>query len=65
MKHRELRRQPELHLVEGAPSSLYLISNHEPDKLARRFLWMALGQLLVFFAALGWLAWWWQRPPTL
>ncbi len=65
MKHRELRRQPELHLVEGAPSSLYLISNHEPDKLARRFLWMAAGQLLVFFAALGWLAWWWQRPPTL
>ncbi len=65
MKHRELRRQPELHLVEGAPSSLYLISNHEPDKLARRFLWMAAGQLVVFFAALGWLAWWWQQPPTL
>lgn len=64
-RHRELRRQPELHLVEGAPSSLYLISNHEPDKLARRFLWMAAGQLLVFFAALGWLAWWWQRPPSL
>lgn len=61
-RHRELRRQPELHLVEGAPSSLYLISNHEPDKLARRFLWMAAGQLVVFFAALGWLAWWWQQP---
>lgn len=64
-RHRELRRQPELHLVEGAPSSLYLISNHEPDKLARRFLWMALGQLLVFFAALGWLAWWWRQPAGL
>lgn len=61
--HRELRRQPELHLVEGAPSSLYLISNHDPEQLARRFLWMAAGQLLAFFAALGWLAWWWQRPP--
>ena len=61
-KHRELRRQPELHLVEGAPSSLYLISNHEPGQLARRFLWMALGQLTVFFAALGWLAWWWRQP---
>lgn len=61
-RHRELRRQPELHLVEGAPSSLYLISNHEPDKLARRFLWMALGQLAIFFAALGWLAWWWRQP---
>jgi len=64
-RHRELRLQPELHLVGGAPSSLYLISNHEPDKLARRFLWMAAGQLVVFFAALGWLAWWWQQPPTL
>ena len=61
-KHRELRRQPELHLVEGAPSSLYLISNHDPDKLARRFLWMAMGQLSVFFTALGWLAWWWRQP---
>jgi hypothetical protein len=61
-KHRELRRQPELHLVEGAPLSLYLISNHEPDELVRRFLWMALGQLAVFFAALGWLAWWWRQP---
>ncbi len=63
-RHRELRRQPELHLVEGAPSSLYLISNHEPEQLARRFLWMAAGQLLVFFAALGWLAWWWRQPAT-
>lgn len=64
-RHRELRHQPELHLVEGAPSSLYLISNQEPDALARRFLWMAAGQLLVFFAALAWLAWWWQQPPML
>ena len=60
-RHRELRRQPELHLVEGAPSSLYLISNHDPDQLARRFLWMAGGQLVVFFATLGWLAWWWRQ----
>eukprot|EP01030_Chromulinospumella_sphaerica_P024232 gene24232-24299_t len=36
-KHRELRQQPELHLVEGAPASLYLISNHAPEQLARRF----------------------------
>ena len=63
-KHRELRRQPELHLVEGAPSSLYLISNHDPDQLARRFLWMALGQLSVFFGSLGWLAWWWRQSPV-
>lgn len=62
LRHRELRQQPELHLVEGAPDSLYLISNHEPEQLARRFLWMALGQLTLFFAALGWLAWWWRQP---
>jgi len=60
-RHRELRRQPELHLVEGAPSSLYLISNHEPEQLSRRFLWLAGAQLVVFLVALGWLASWWQR----
>ncbi len=60
-RHRELMAQPELHLVQGAPGSLYLISNHEPEKLARRFLWFALLQLAVFLAALGGLAWWWQR----
>ncbi len=55
-RHRELRQQPELHVVTGAPSSLYLISNHDPEKLARRYLWLACAQLLVFFLALGFLA---------
>jgi hypothetical protein len=59
-RHRELRQQPELHVVTGAPSSLYLISNHDPDKLARRYLWLASAQLLVFFLSLGFLARWVQ-----
>jgi hypothetical protein len=60
-RHRELMVQPELHLVQGAAASLYLISNHEPEKLARRFLGFALLQLGAFLLALGGLAWWWQR----
>jgi hypothetical protein len=63
-RHRELRQHPELHLVQGAPSSLYLISNHDPEQLARRFLWLTIAQSLVFLAALGWLAWWWQHVPA-
>lgn len=59
--HRELMAQPELHIVQGAPGSLYLISNHEPEKLARRYLWFAVLQLAVFLGALGGLAWGWQR----
>lgn len=59
-RHQDLLRQPELHLVQGAPSSLYLISNHDPEKLARRYLWLALGQLVAFFLALGFFARWWQ-----
>lgn len=60
-RHRELRQQADLHLVQGAASRLYLISNYEPEKLARRFLWLAVLQLGGFFTALGFLGWWWQR----
>jgi hypothetical protein len=62
-KHRELRLQPELHLVQDAPSSLFLISNHDPDKLLRRFLWVAGAQLAVFLTALGFLGAWWRHGP--
>lgn len=61
-RHRELRLQPELHLVQGVSArGRYLISNYAPERLARRYLWISVGQLAVFFTALGWLAWWWQR----
>jgi hypothetical protein len=64
-KQRELRQQPELHLVQDAPSRLFLISNHDPDQLARRFLWVAGVQLLVFIGALGFLGAWWRQGPGL
>jgi hypothetical protein len=60
-RHRELQQQPDLHLVHDAASRLYLISNHEPEKLARRFLWLAGFQLVCFFLALGFFGGWWQR----
>jgi hypothetical protein len=60
-QHRELRQQPGLHVVREASASLYLISNHEPEKLAQRFLWIGLFQLLCFLIALGFFGWWWQR----
>lgn len=61
-QHRELRRQPELHLVQGAADSPYLISNHDPQRLSARYLWIGLGQLAAFFAALAGWAWWWRQP---
>ncbi|MFN4005376.1 MAG: GIDE domain-containing protein [Hylemonella sp.] len=64
-RHRELRQQPELHLVQGSADSLYLISNHEPQRLAARYLWIGLAQLLVFFLAVGWAAWWWRQPTAM
>jgi len=40
---------------------LYLLTNIDPDKLARRYLWWAIFHLSVFFAALGALPWLWQH----
>ena len=60
--HRELRQHPELHLVRSAASnSLYLISNHDPEQLARRYLWLMAAQVGGFLAALGFMAWWWGQ----
>jgi hypothetical protein len=64
-QHRALRQQPELHLVQGSPDSLYLISNHDPQRLAARYRWIAVAQLAVFFLALGALAWWWRQPGSM
>jgi hypothetical protein len=60
-RHRELRQQPDLHLVRHTSAGLFLISNHAPEKLARRFLWLAACQLTCFLLALGYVGWWWQR----
>jgi len=60
-RHREMRQQPDLHLVHQPPDGPYLISNQAPDRLARRYLCLALAQLAAFLAALGGLGWWWPR----
>lgn len=63
-QHRQARQEADLHTLR-CPSNgqLYLISNLDPDKIARRYLWWAIFHLAVFFAALGALPWLWQYQP--
>lgn len=52
--HREARAAPDLNtLRRPASGQLYLLSNFDPDRLARRYLWWSLLQLATFFAALA------------
>ena len=62
-QHREASQEADLHTLR-CPSNgqLYLISNLDPDKIGRRYLWWAIFHLAVFFAALGALPWLWQSP---
>lgn len=53
-KHREARNSADLHLMHYPEDGrLYMISNMEPLKLARRYQWWAWGHLLVFFGGLA------------
>lgn len=53
-RHRELRSAPDLHVMHYPEDGrLYLISNMEPEKLARRYQWWAWAHLLVFFAGIA------------
>ena len=53
-RHREARSSADLHLMHYPEDGrLYMISNMEPDKLARRYQWWAWGHLFVFFAGLA------------
>ena len=63
-RHRELRAGPELHQVKSGQDSLYLISNEDPERLARRYLLVGLAELCVFFACLA-LAAGWSGPTWL
>ena len=52
------RVQPDIHfLVQPHDQRLFLISNLPPDNLARRYSWWAWTHLVIFFAALGGVAW--------
>ena len=54
----EARAQPDTNfLVQPQDQRLFLISNLPPDKLARRYQWWAWIHLVIFFAALGGIAW--------
>ena len=62
--HRAARHEPDLHTLRCPNNGqLYLISNLDPDTIARRYLWWAIFHLAVFFAALGALPWLWQYQP--
>lgn len=53
-RHRELRSAPDLHVMHYPEDGrLYLISNMEPEKLARRYQWWAWAHLLVFFGGIA------------
>ena len=61
--HREVRKESDVHTLRcPASGQLYLLSNIDPDKLARRYLWWAIFHLCVFFGALAALPWIWQQP---
>ena len=62
--HREARNDADVNTL-SCPSNgqLYLISNLDPDKIARRYLWWAAFHLTVFFGALG--AFPWVLQPSL
>ena len=61
--HREARQDDDLHTVRCPTNGqLYLISNLDPDRIARRYLWWAIFHLATFFASLIALPWLWQHP---
>jgi len=62
-QHRQARQETDLHTLRSPNNGLlYLISNLDPDKITRRYLWWAIFHLAVFFAALGALPWLWRYP---
>lgn len=53
-RHREIRSAPDLHVMHYPQDGrLYLISNMDPEKLARRYQWWAWAHLLVFFGGIA------------
>lgn len=57
---RAARQEPELHTLRCPQNGqLYLISNLDPDRIARRYLCWSVFHLAVFFASLGALPWLW------
>lgn len=60
--HREARDDADLHTLRCPTNGqLFLLSNLDPNKLARRYLRWTIFHISVFFGALGALPWIWQR----
>lgn len=60
--HRDARNEADVHtLRRPSGGQLYLISNLDPEKIARRYLWWAIFHLSLFFGALGALSWFWRQ----
>ncbi len=61
--HREARNEADVHTLRcPGNGQLYLLSNLDPDKLARRYLWWAIFHIAVFFGSLAALPWLWNQP---
>ena len=62
--HREARNESDVHtLRRPTGDQLYLISNYDPEKLARRYLWWSIFHLSVFFGALIAMPLMWRQMP--
>ncbi len=60
--HRELRNDADVHTLRRPGNDQpYLISNFDPQRLARRFLLRAGAHLTLFLASLATMAWVWQQ----
>ena len=57
-RRRELQAGPELHRVKAGGAKQLLISNENPDVVARRYLWQALAQLAFFLLCVAFVAGW-------
>jgi hypothetical protein len=61
--HREARSESGVHTLNCPRNGrLYLLSNIDPNRLARRYLWWSLFHLATFLGALGAIPWTLGRP---
>ena len=62
-QHQAARGEADVNTLRcPANGQLYLLSNFDPNQLARRYLWWSIFHLAVFFAALAALPWVWRQP---
>jgi hypothetical protein len=57
-RHQEIRMQPTQHrLHKPSVRKPYLIANHPPEKLGRRYAWVSAGYLVLLLGCLFGIAW--------